>query len=165
MHFFKPAILCSLMLLAPAALAGHPQQRGYGYSQHEWARYYADTTIRQVHQNRRLYCNYHGQRWSPSYQQHFRWALRVSRGSAQSEINHRRRDLDHCLAQRGHYPGRYDWRGYGSRGYDWHHDRYRIPHRHGTPGHPGHRFDHHRRDNEHDAGHGRGRDGRRHDGR
>jgi hypothetical protein len=148
MNFWKTAVLFPLILIAPIAAADHDHRRVPGPSQHEWARYYADTTLRQVHQNRWQHCNYHGQRWSPRYNEHFEWALHVSRGKARSEINRRERDLTHCLARKRsrhnhgawHYwrDYRHGWRSHGEHGYR----HYPRQHDHGARRHHDNRRDH-----------------------
>ena len=149
-----------ILFLAPVAMAGHDYRQGAYASTHQWARYYADTAIAQVRQNRRQHCNYYGQRWSDSHYDHLNWALRVSRGHAQSEINQRERDLRHCQDRHGRYY-RDDGRYYNSYGHDYRgNGRYY--------GHKNHAYGHHKRDhrndwrdhrsNRHDEGRHDGRD-------
>jgi hypothetical protein len=127
MKFMLQALLLSMFASSGAALADHPRYGSHYLAQHEWARYYADTAIHQVHQSRYQHCGYHGQRWSGDYRDHYHWALRVSRGQARSEINRRDRDLRYCFHHRSGYHG---YRDHGHHGRGGHH-----------PGHTYDRFD------------------------
>ena len=150
------AAVLSLLFLAPVAMADHDYRRGFHASASQWAHYYAETALRQVHQNRRQHCNYYGQRWSGSYHDHYHWALRVSRGHAQSEINRRDRDLAHCRVRHGGY---YNYYGHDYYGHGRHHSK----RGHARP-HHGHR--HRQYDNAYDwRGHGSRSHGNRRDGR
>lgn len=71
-----------------------------------FARWYADTAVAQVRESRQFGCHRGPSRglWSPSWQAHYRWALRASRHEAMREIRRRDRRLERCST--------YAWRGY-----------------------------------------------------
>ena len=108
-------LIIGLGLLATASVhAGHnAHPQGYR-SGDSWAHEYAQTALRQVRQNHHRGCGYHGQRWSESYQAHFRWALRVDWRSSQAEIDKRESDLRNCAARQAYSGDHYrDGRGHG----------------------------------------------------
>ncbi|NIP17596.1 MAG: hypothetical protein GWM87_05180, partial [Xanthomonadales bacterium] len=74
-----PLIVTCLLLIAPAALADYDRRLGAHVTQYEWARFYADTALRQVRHSRQVHCGFHGGHWSLDYYVHFNWALGNSR--------------------------------------------------------------------------------------
>lgn len=72
----------------------HAQSR----SRDHLAAWYARTAVAQSRQAWRYGCARSHPRWSTSYREHYRWALRNSVGRVEREIERRERTLASCLA-------------------------------------------------------------------
>ncbi|MBT8062969.1 MAG: hypothetical protein HKO64_10455 [Xanthomonadales bacterium] len=117
----KALLIFSLgMFAASAAYAGHNSHTPGYRSGDSWAHEYAQTALRQVRQNYNRGCGYHGQRWTDSYQAHYRWALRVDWRTSQAEIEKRESDLRRCRSGTGHYSDRHHDDRNRSRGHRGH---------------------------------------------
>lgn len=66
------------------------------HPRHRLAHWYADESMRQNEQARRMMCGFTGQRWALDYDLHYRWALRANPRRAYREIEERDRHLNRC---------------------------------------------------------------------
>ena len=65
----------------------------------EWAQKYAETAVAQQRENLSLRCGFRGNRWHADYDSHYRYALRVNKGTARAEAQQRESALLNCRLQ------------------------------------------------------------------
>ncbi len=62
---------------------------------------YAQLTMSQIRESRRLGCGFSGSRWQPSRAAHFEWCMAARRADRDAETRARERSLDRCRAEVG----------------------------------------------------------------